>query len=124
MPFESTLIIPKANISARVGSKARHLRKHSIFPLPTFLLHDRTLLFAPRRRLWIGGKLQDNCQVSFQLRNLETNLGNTGCPPLTLYPRHCLPDFIVGDRELGCADFSLDEVLKLHSSRLELVCRT
>jgi len=62
------------------------------------------MLLAPRRRLWIGGKLR-----------------NASSPPLTLYPQHCLPDLIVDDSKLGCANFPLDEVLKLYSSRLELV---
>ena len=105
----------------RVGSKPRHLRKQGVFPLPTFLLRDRTLLLALRRRLRIGGKLQDNRQLSSHLLNLKTCLGNAGCPPLTLYPRYGLSDLIVGDSELGCANFPLDKVLKLQSSRLELV---
>jgi len=80
------------------------VRKYNVFPFTTFPLHHRTLLFAPCRRLRIGGKLS-----------------HPGCSPLTLYPQHSLSDLIICDSELGCANFLLDEILKLHSSRLELV---
>jgi hypothetical protein len=58
--FESTFIFPKAkDLRLRVSSETRHLRKRRVFPFPTFLLHERMLLLAPRRRLWIGSKLQE-----------------------------------------------------------------
>ena len=91
---------------------------------PSFFATERCCL-----RLAAASGLVANCRITVKyiaLLNSKTKtcLSNASSPPLTLYPQHTLPDLIVGDSKLGCINFLLNEVLKLYSGRLELVCKT
>jgi hypothetical protein len=114
MPFEPTFIIPATDTSENEYVRGKEDTYANMaffrFRLSFFATERCCLRLAAASGLVANCRTAVNRQLSCYLLDpeIKTCLRNAGCPPLTLYPQHCLPNHIVGDSELGCANFPLD----------------